>query len=73
MKVLGTGWRFGIAWRDVSVVRLPSGQPELAVGGRFAEVAAAMGITQWRVSLSHTESTAIASVIGLGSSDRKAT
>ncbi|MGH9594141.1 MAG: holo-ACP synthase, partial [Bryobacteraceae bacterium] len=29
MKALGTGWRRGIRWVDLEVVRLPSGQPTL--------------------------------------------
>ena len=27
LKALGTGWRDGIAWTDIEVVRRPSGQP----------------------------------------------
>lgn len=66
LKVIGTGWRDGIAWTDVEVVSLPSGAPTLAVKGKAADVAAAMGITQWWVSLSHSKDNAIASVIGEG-------
>ncbi len=27
MKALGTGWRAGVRWRDIEVVREPSGKP----------------------------------------------
>lgn len=64
MKAIGTGWRDGIAWTDVEVVRLPSGQPTLVVTGRSAAVAADLGITDWLMSLSHAGQYAIASVIG---------
>ena len=32
-KALGTGLRMGIAWRDMSVINLPSGQPVMEVTG----------------------------------------
>jgi holo-[acyl-carrier protein] synthase len=64
LKALGTGWRSGIAWTDVEVVPLPSGQPTLRVHGRAAEIAAELGISSWSLSLSHTSSMAVASVIG---------
>jgi holo-[acyl-carrier protein] synthase len=68
-KAVGTGWRDGISWTDLEVVLLPSGEPTLSVGGALARVAAercreAGGAEPvWRVSLSHTETTAMASVI----------
>jgi holo-[acyl-carrier protein] synthase len=63
MKCLGTGWRDGIAWTDFEVVREPSGRPVLSVSGEAARVASGLGITRWHVSLSHTDATAVASVI----------
>jgi len=39
-KALGTGLRMGIAWREMGVVNLPSGQPTLALtGGAAARLA----------------------------------
>ena len=32
-KALGTGLRMGIAWKDMAVTNLPSGQPVMAVTG----------------------------------------
>ena len=66
LKALGTGWRSGIAWTDVEVVLLPSGQPTIRVHGRAAEMAAGLGITSWNLSLSHTSQYAVASAIGVG-------
>ena len=63
LKALGTGWRRGISWRDIEVRLEPSGQPKVALSGRCAELADDMGIARWHVSLSHTPTSAIASVI----------
>ncbi len=41
-KALGTGLRMGIAWRDMAVENLPTGQPVMAVTGWAAERLAAM-------------------------------
>lgn len=65
MKCLGTGWRDGIAWTDFEVLREPSGQPTLRVAGEAARIAATLGISRWLISLSHTDTHAIASVIAL--------
>lgn len=68
LKAIGTGWRDGISWQDVEVLRSPMGVPSVALTGKCAEVAASLGITDWRLSLSHTDLYAIASVIALGAS-----
>lgn len=68
LKALGTGWRDGIAWRDIEVRRGPSGQPNIVLTGRCAELADELGIEHWHVSLSHTATIATASVIGSGPS-----
>ena len=68
LKVLGTGWRDGIAWTDIEVVREPSGKPVLSVTGRCAELASELGIRQWHVSLSHTASQAFATAQATGDS-----
>jgi len=41
-KALGTGLSMGIAWRDMSVTNLKTGQPTMAVTGWAAERLAAM-------------------------------
>jgi holo-[acyl-carrier protein] synthase len=35
-KALGTGLRMGVAWREMGVVNLPSGQPTMAIVGGAA-------------------------------------
>lgn len=41
-KALGTGLRMGIAWRDMAVSNLPTGQPVMAVTGWAAQRLAEM-------------------------------
>jgi len=65
LKALGTGWSNGIAWTDVEVVLLPSGQPTVNLAGRAGEIAMSQGIGRWLISLSHTETFAVASAIGV--------
>lgn len=36
-KALGTGLRMGISWKDMAVVNLPTGQPEMRLTGWAAE------------------------------------
>ena len=36
-KALGTGLRMGVAWREMGVVNLPTGQPTLQLSGGAAE------------------------------------
>ncbi|MEM1344585.1 MAG: holo-ACP synthase [Pseudomonadota bacterium] len=36
-KALGTGLRMGVAWREMGVVNLPSGQPTLSLTGGAAD------------------------------------
>ncbi len=66
LKVLGTGWRGGIAWTDVEVVRAASGEPRIALTGEAARLAADKGISRWLISISHIETHATASAIGVG-------
>ena len=63
MKALGTGWNHGIRWRDVEVRREPGGRPTIAFHGKAAEFAAKLGAAHVALSLSHTNSEAIAQVI----------
>jgi holo-[acyl-carrier protein] synthase len=65
LKVLGTGWRGGIAWTDIEILREPSGQPRIVLSGECHRIAAETGITRWHVSISHIETHATASAIGM--------
>lgn len=41
-KALGTGLRMGVAWREMGVVNMPSGQPTLDLTGGAAQRLAAL-------------------------------
>lgn len=68
LKVLGTGWRGGIAWTDIEVRSEPSGQPVVHLTGECARIAAQLGIARWLISISHIETHATASAIGMKAS-----
>lgn len=64
LKALGTGWSGGIEWTDVEVTRSVSGEPGIRLSGQAAQIALSLGITRWMLSMSHTGTHAISSVIG---------
>ncbi|MBN1263871.1 MAG: holo-ACP synthase [Anaerolineales bacterium] len=69
-KVLGTG--IGrVGWREIEVVDLPSGQPQLCLSGAAAEVARDLRLEHFSVSLTHTKDYAAAVVVAgsVGSPD----
>lgn len=59
MKSLGTGYR-GVGWRDVEVVRAPSGAPSPRLHGRARQRAERLGVTEIGISLSHSRGFALA-------------
>jgi holo-[acyl-carrier protein] synthase len=63
MKALGTGWSNGVRWRDIEVVRAPSGKPTLKLSGRAAEIASGMSIVNAALSITHSGNFALAEVI----------
>ena len=66
LKALGTGQGDGVAFTDVELRLGAMGAPQIVLTGRALEVATALSITQWVVSISHTTSVAVASVIAAG-------
>src|ERR1700683_4942373 len=44
MKALGTGWRHGVRWRDIEVVREPTGKPSLRLEGVARGFADRLGV-----------------------------
>ena len=63
MKALGTGWRRGIRWVDLEVVREQSGRPTILLAGEAAKIAAQLGVKRISLSITHTQSEALAQVI----------
>ncbi len=65
-KALGTGLGANASFLDIEVVPCERTRaPRLHLSGKAAETAASRRISRWLVSLSHTPTTAAASVIGM--------
>lgn len=64
-KALGTGIG-DVAWKEIEVVNDERGRPVLWLHGQAAHVAAELGLSEWAISLSHTETHAIGMAIALG-------
>jgi holo-[acyl-carrier protein] synthase len=62
-KALGTGISRGVNWLEIEVMRLPGGRPNLRFHGRAAQIAARMGVTHIALSITHTATLAMASVV----------
>ncbi|HET8776867.1 MAG TPA: holo-ACP synthase [Candidatus Limnocylindria bacterium] len=58
-KVLGLGVR-GVGWREIEVLPNRAGQPQVYLHARAAARAAAMGLDDVSVSISHERHTAVA-------------
>jgi holo-[acyl-carrier protein] synthase len=65
MKALGTGRSRGVLWRDIEVVRR-GGPPSLQFHGGAARRFAAMGGRTSAITITHTDTLALAQVILLG-------
>jgi len=62
LKALGTGFGAGVAFSDV-VAGTP---PQVRLTGGAAKAAIKLGITEWRLSISHAGAMAMASAIAIG-------
>ncbi len=63
MKAIGTGWNFGVKWKDFEVVNEPSGRPKLLLHGMACQIAKKLGAERISISLTHTSEMAFAVVI----------
>jgi len=62
-KALGTGMSHGVTWLEIEVVREPGGRPTLRFHGRAAERARRLNARSAALSITHTASLALASVV----------
>jgi len=63
-KALGTGIGL-VGWKEIEVLRGPVNEPVLRLHGAAAQRAASLGLTVWSLSLSHSQTDAIAFVVAL--------
>ncbi len=62
-KALGTGISRGVGWKDIEVLRDPGRPPRLVLHGRARALADSLGVRHTSVSLTHTDTQAMATVI----------
>jgi holo-[acyl-carrier protein] synthase len=65
MKALGTGHSRGVLWKDIEVVRL-GGPPRLQLHGGAARRADAMNVRGSLLTITHSDTLAMAQVLLLG-------
>lgn len=68
-KALGVGinrlgWNKGINWKDVEVVRETEGGVKVRLYNKAKKLEEDLGITEWAVSVSHSRTDALATVVG---------
>lgn len=66
LKAFGGGHGKGIAWTDIEIRNAPSGQPEVYLCGRMKTLQTKLRVKDIAVSVSHTRTYAVASVIVVG-------
>ena len=66
LKAIGTGFGAGVAFTDVMIQRAPGSAPEVRLSGGAEQAATALGVTAWRLSISHAGGIAMASALALG-------
>ena len=62
--MLGLGVR-GVGWREIEIVRLPTGQPTIALHDRARVRADQLGMSRIAVSISHERDYAVAIAFGI--------
>jgi holo-[acyl-carrier protein] synthase len=63
-KALGTGIG-DVGWKEIEVVSDDRGRPVLVLHGAAARLSAERGLSQWAVSLSHTETHAVGMAVAV--------
>ena len=63
-KALGRGIG-DVTWKEIEILRGDAGEPELILHGQANILATKLGLTNWSVSLSHSQSHSIALVVAV--------
>lgn len=67
-KALGTGIG-DVSWTDIEIVNDDRGKPELILHNQAQTLAAELGLHNWSISLSHTETHAIGFAVAMRNSE----
>ncbi len=65
LKALGTGLTGGITWKDINVVREPSGAPKVLLTGAARKRALDLGMGRILASITHSRDLAAAQALGV--------
>ena len=63
VKCLGTGMEDGISLKEIEILQLINGKPEIKLEGEIKKLSMKLGIAIWNVSISHTTAYSVAFVI----------
>ena len=63
LKALGTGWAEGLGFRQIEVVRQPSGAPGVRLHGAAAERSARLGTESIHLTITHERTHAVAMAV----------
>ena len=63
LKAIGTGWREGIAFKEIEIKNDKKGKPELILSGTAKTITEQIGVTNIQVSISHLKDLAIGFVM----------
>jgi holo-[acyl-carrier protein] synthase len=64
-KALGCGIG-DVGWKEIEILRTESGAPQLVLHGAAEKMAKEQGLTVWSLSLSHSQSHAVAVAVAFG-------
>ena len=62
-KALGSGWRYGMVFKEIEIVNDDLGKPEILVNGKVKEYVEKLGVVKIHVSLTHIKDLASAFVV----------
>lgn len=66
LKAIKTGWRRGVAFKEIIILNEKSGAPYVVLEGRARKISAALGVKKIFASISHTRDLAIAMIVLTG-------
>lgn len=63
VKCLGTGMQDGLSLKDIEIIQLENGKPDVQLKGEIKKLSNELGINKWFISISHSLTNSIANVI----------
>lgn len=63
MKALGSGWNYGISWKQIEVLNNSNGKPEIVLHKKAKSLFGELGMKNVHVSISHSDMYAVAVVV----------